>query len=92
MYTDYAERSKLDAKSNKCVFVGYGGDEFSYRFWDYENRKIIRRRDVIFNENVMPKDRSIVESSSSSTKAETKEFVEFEEISGNDVQISPEAV
>ncbi|KAE8698394.1 hypothetical protein F3Y22_tig00110597pilonHSYRG00102 [Hibiscus syriacus] len=36
----------LDAKSNKCVFVGYGGDEFGYRFWDYENRKIIRSRDV----------------------------------------------
>ncbi|KAE8690148.1 hypothetical protein F3Y22_tig00110925pilonHSYRG00035 [Hibiscus syriacus] len=86
-----AERSKLDAKSNKCVFVGYGGDEFGYRFWDYENRKIIRSRDVIFNENVMYKDRSTVESSSSNTKVETKEFVEFEEISGNDVQISPEA-
>ncbi|KAE8705427.1 Endomembrane protein 70 protein family isoform 1 [Hibiscus syriacus] len=55
-----AERSKLDAKSNKCVFVGYGGDEF--------------------------------ESSSSNTEDETKEFAEFEEIFGNDVQISPEAV
>ena len=92
VHIDYAERSKLDAKLNKCVFVGYGGDEFGYRFWDYENRKIIRSRDVIFNENVMYKDRSIAESSSSSTEAETKEFVEFEEISGNDVQISPEAV
>ena len=94
VHIDSAERSKLDAKSNKCVFVGYGGDEFGYRFWDYENRKIIRSRDVIFNENVMYKDRSSTEaeSSSSSTEAETKEFVEFEEISGNDVQISPEAV
>ena len=40
----------------------------------------------------MYKDRSIAESSSSSTEAETKEFVEFDEISGNDVQISPKAV
>ena len=40
----------------------------------------------------MYKDRSIAKSSSSSTEAETKEFVEFEEISGNDVQISPEEV
>ncbi|KAE8692624.1 Retrovirus-related Pol polyprotein from transposon TNT 1-94 [Hibiscus syriacus] len=92
VHIDSAERSKLDAKSNKCAFVGYGGDEFGYRFWDYENRKIIRSRDVIFNENVMYKDRSTVESSSSNTKAETKEFAEFEEISENDVQISPEAV
>ncbi|KAE8704670.1 hypothetical protein F3Y22_tig00110447pilonHSYRG00005 [Hibiscus syriacus] len=66
VHIDSAERSKLDAKSNKCAFVGYGGDEFGYR--------------------------STVESSSSNTKAETKEFAEFEEISGNDVQISPEAV
>ena len=65
VHIDSAERSKLDAKSNKCVFVGYGGDEFGYRFWDYENRKIIRSRDVIFNEKVMYKDRSIAESSSS---------------------------
>ncbi|KAE8654393.1 hypothetical protein F3Y22_tig00117048pilonHSYRG00173 [Hibiscus syriacus] len=92
VHRDSAERSKLDAKSNKCAFVGYGGDEFGYRFWDYENRKIIRSRDVIFNENVMYKDRSTVESSSSNTKAETKEFTDFEEISGNDVQISAEAV
>ncbi|KAL5771289.1 hypothetical protein ACOSP7_015443 [Xanthoceras sorbifolium] len=92
VHIDSAERSKLDAKSNKCVFVGYGGDEFGYRFWDYENRKIIRSRDVIFNENLMYKDRSIAESSSSTTEAETKEFAEFEEISGSDVQISPETV
>ncbi|KAE8676976.1 Vesicle-associated protein 4-1 [Hibiscus syriacus] len=90
VHINSAERSKLDAKSNKCVFVGYGGDEFGYRFWDYENRKIIRSRDVIFNENVMYKDRSTTKSSN--TEAETKEFAEFEEISVNDVQISPEAV
>ncbi|KAL5823214.1 hypothetical protein ACOSQ4_021114 [Xanthoceras sorbifolium] len=92
VHIDSAKRSKLDAKSKKCVFVGYGGDEFGYRFWDYENRKIIRSRDVIFNENLMYKDRSIAESSSSTTEAETKEFAEFEEISGSDVQISPETV
>ncbi|KAE8703438.1 cytochrome P450 71A9-like [Hibiscus syriacus] len=63
VHINSAERSKLDAKSNKCVFVGYGGDEFGYRFWDYENRKIIKNRDFIFNENVMCKDRSTIESS-----------------------------
>ncbi|KAE8707154.1 hypothetical protein F3Y22_tig00110387pilonHSYRG00984 [Hibiscus syriacus] len=92
VHIDSPERSKLDAKSNKCAFVGYGGDEFDYRFWDYENRKIIRSRDVIFNKNMMYKDRSTVESSSSNVEAETKEFAEFEEISGNDIQINPEAV
>ncbi|KAE8711156.1 Villin-2 [Hibiscus syriacus] len=92
VHIDSTERSKLDVKSNKCTFVGYGGDEFGCRFWDSENRKIIRSRDVIFNENVMYKERSTVEPRSSNTKAKTKEFAEFEEISKNDVQINYEAV
>ena len=25
-------RNKLDAKSHKCTFIGYGIDEFGYRF------------------------------------------------------------
>ena len=30
-------------------------DDFGYRLWDYENHKIIRSRDVVFNEKVMYK-------------------------------------
>ncbi|KAK2378762.1 putative mitochondrial protein [Trifolium repens] len=50
-------RNKLDPKSKKCTFIGYGEDEFGYRLWDDENKKMIRSRDVIFNERVMYKDR-----------------------------------
>ena len=46
----------MEDKSKKCVFVGYDIDEFSYRIWDFENRKIVRSRDVIFNEKVLYKD------------------------------------
>ncbi|KAL2228217.1 UNVERIFIED_CONTAM: Retrovirus-related Pol polyprotein from transposon TNT 1-94 [Sesamum indicum] len=53
------DRTKLDAKSIKCTFIGYGTDEFGYRFWDDQNRKIIRSRNVIFNENVMYNDRKV---------------------------------
>ncbi|CAL1371305.1 unnamed protein product [Linum trigynum] len=28
------ERSKLDSKTRPCVFIGYGQDEFGYRFYD----------------------------------------------------------
>ena len=51
------KRSKLDSKSVKCVFIGYGGDEYGYRLWDYQNNKIIRSRNVIFDEEHTYKDR-----------------------------------
>lgn len=92
VHIDSTKRSKLDAKSQKCVFVGYGGDEFGYRFWDYENRKIIRSRDVIFNENVMYKEREAAESSNSKPEADSKEFAEFEEIPRKEVQNNPEVI
>ena len=48
-------RTKLEAKSKKCVFVGYDIDEFGYRLWDFENNKIVRRKDTIFNKKVLLK-------------------------------------
>ena len=50
-------RDKLDAKSHNCTFIGYDIDEFGYRFWDDKNRKVIRSRDVVFDESVLYKDR-----------------------------------
>ncbi|GJT43808.1 retrovirus-related pol polyprotein from transposon TNT 1-94 [Tanacetum coccineum] len=32
-------RDKLDAKSVKCTFIGYGSDEMGYRFWDSKSYK-----------------------------------------------------
>jgi hypothetical protein len=55
-HIDSKNRTKLEVKSKKCVFVGYGIDEFGYRLWDFENQKIVRSRDVIFNEKVLYKD------------------------------------
>jgi hypothetical protein len=55
-HVDSKNRTKLYEKSKKCIFVGYGIDEFGYRLWDFENNKIVRSRDVIFNEKVLYKD------------------------------------
>lgn len=44
------ERKKLDSKSKKCVFVGYGATTKGYRLYDPLRKKIIHSRDVIFNE------------------------------------------
>ena len=45
------ERSKLDAKSRQCKFIGYGEDEFGYRFYDPIEKKLVRSRDVKFMED-----------------------------------------
>jgi hypothetical protein len=56
VHIDKENRTKLESKSKKCTFIGYGVNDFGYCLWDYENNKIIRSRDVIFNEKVMYKD------------------------------------
>ena len=53
VHIDSNARSKLDAKSKICFFIGYSDEKFGYRFWDEQNRKIIRSRNVIFNKQVM---------------------------------------
>ena len=60
VHVDSDACSKLDAKSKICFFIGYGDEKFGYRFWDEQNKKIIRSRNVIFNEQFMYKDRSTV--------------------------------
>ena len=55
VHIDKENTTKLETKSKKCIFIGYEVDDFGYCLWDYENHKIIRSRDVVFNENVMYK-------------------------------------
>ncbi|GKB67378.1 retrovirus-related pol polyprotein from transposon TNT 1-94, partial [Tanacetum coccineum] len=42
---------RLDAKSMKCTFIGYGSDEMGYLFWDSKSHKVVRSRDVTFNKD-----------------------------------------
>jgi hypothetical protein len=56
VHIDKENKTKLKAKYKKCAFIGYGVNDFGYLLWDYENNKIIRSKDDIFNEKVMYKD------------------------------------
>ncbi|GAA0152797.1 hypothetical protein LIER_37563 [Lithospermum erythrorhizon] len=47
--------------SKKCVFVGYGLDEFGYQFFDPVQRKLIRSRNVVFMEDCTIEDIDKVE-------------------------------
>ena len=37
VHIDSIARTKLDAKSKKFFFVGYGDSEFGYHLWDDQN-------------------------------------------------------
>ncbi|GKB83650.1 putative RNA-directed DNA polymerase [Tanacetum coccineum] len=50
------ERSKLDVKTKPCVFLGYGQDEFGYRLYDPVQKRLVRSRDVVFEEDLTLKD------------------------------------
>jgi hypothetical protein len=82
VHIDSDARNKLDVKSKKCFFIGYGDEEFGFRFWDDQNRKIIRSKNVIFNEKVLYKDKSSVETdmADSDTSPQRSEFIRLEEL------------
>lgn len=44
------QHSKLDPKSRKLIFVGYGDGIKGYRLWNRSAHNIIINRDVIFDE------------------------------------------
>ena len=60
-------RNKLNVKSLKYTFIGYGVDYFGYKFWDDQNKKVIRSRDFIFNEIFLYKNRDATKSNKPST-------------------------
>ena len=51
------ERKKLDSKSRKCIFLGYGEETKGYRLYDSSRSKVIYSRDVQFNEESMNSER-----------------------------------
>ena len=49
------ERSKLDSKSRKCVFLDFEKSVKGYRLWDPISKKMVTSKDVIFDEIFMLK-------------------------------------
>jgi len=45
------QHSKLDPKSKKYIFVGYGDGVKGYKLWDPTSQKIIIRKYVVFDES-----------------------------------------
>ncbi|RVW79834.1 Retrovirus-related Pol polyprotein from transposon TNT 1-94 [Vitis vinifera] len=47
------ERSKLDAKSRQCIFLGYQKGVKGFKLWDPKANKVVISRDVVFDEKPM---------------------------------------
>jgi hypothetical protein len=86
VHIDKENRTKLEAKSKKCTFIGYDVNDFGYHLCDYENRKIIRSRDVIFNEKVMYKDQL----QGKIQEREKPEYTVLDEITEKEISKVPE--
>ena len=71
------ERSKLDARSRQCIFIGYGEDEFGYRFYDPIEKKLVRSRDVKFMEDQTIED---IDKMEKSTPKEYSGVADFETV------------
>ena len=72
VHVEFNDRSKLDAMTIRCFFIGYKDEQFGYWFWNDQNQKIIRSKNVVFDEKVLYKDIS-----SGDLKGTVKENSEF---------------
>jgi hypothetical protein len=43
-------KSKLDKKVEKCIFIGYKDGLKGYKIWNPQTKKVLYRRDVVFRE------------------------------------------
>ena len=46
-------RKKLDAKSQKGIFLGYFEESKAYKIWDSEKKQIVTTRDLVFDESAL---------------------------------------
>ena len=51
MHVPDASRTRWNAKSQKCVFLGYSEESKGYRLYSPTTKKVIISRDVVFEEH-----------------------------------------
>ena len=50
MHSPKKKRTKLDSKSERCIFIRYKDGLKGYKIWNTETRKVVYSLDVVFRE------------------------------------------
>lgn len=84
-------RKKMDARSVKCIMMGYTSSIGSYRLWDIERRKVVIGRHVTFNERELLGGGAIIELPSSETAPDVTTEKESTKHELNDSEVFEDA-
>lgn len=76
------ERKKIDPKSRRCLFLGYGDTVKGYRLYDEGKKRVIHSRDVCFEEDK----RVVIETTETISEGEKTP----EELSSDDEEVTSE--
>ena len=82
------ERKKLDYKSSKCIFLGYGSEVKAYRLYNLEKERVFHSRDVIFNERQSGLQKEEVDVNDKNVVIEFPHADEFDSLSGSDLDVN----
>ncbi|KAG8501164.1 hypothetical protein CXB51_003282 [Gossypium anomalum] len=74
----HVDNGKLEARSIKCVFLGYKAGVKGYKLWCPENRKVVISRDVVFDETAMIPNLSLKDSSNKENQKQVEHQINTE--------------
>ncbi|GMF27787.1 unnamed protein product [Phytophthora fragariaefolia] len=60
VHLDKSNRMKWDARSHRCIFLGYADGSKAYRVWDCEDQRLVMTRTVILDERAPARYRNAI--------------------------------
>ncbi|KAE8976384.1 Copia protein [Phytophthora rubi] len=60
VHLDKSKRTKWDARSHRCIFLGYADGSKAYRVWDCEDQRLVKTRTVILDERAPARYRDVI--------------------------------
>ena len=84
------KRDKLDPKSVKTYFLGYGRNQYGYRCWNPETKEVVRAKNVVFVETDLYKHRQGTSKEVGKMVTLGTQIWQNEEVQGNSTETAAE--